>query len=275
MTPSVHQRVEVDPRPTSRAGVCRLLVTNDDGVEAPGLNALVAALRSHHDVTVVAPAGERSGSGTGIGYFDPTKGVEVTPVEMDGVVAYALAGPPGLAVMSAALGAFGDPPDIVVSGINAGINTGHSVVHSGTVGAVLTARTFGIDGLAISLAESDPWRWDTAAAVALACLEWLIDQPTARLTLNLNVPAVDTPEVRGIRWADLDEFGHFRLAIADVPGRSVQFEVGPPEDGLDPGSDSALVRQGFATLTPLTTVEPAPFPTSLPAMKPSPRTTGR
>src|SRR5690606_18506455 len=119
-----------------------------------------------YSVMVVAPEDQRSGAGTGIGYFDPTRGVTVEPVDLDGIGAYTIAGPPGLAVMAAMLEAFGAPPDLVVSGTNAGINTGHSVIHSGTVGAVLTARTFGCDGLAVSLAVSDPWQWETAAVLA-------------------------------------------------------------------------------------------------------------
>lgn len=258
-------RVEVEPRRRRGGEAARILITNDDGVQAPGIQVLAAALAERNDVLVVAPEDDRSGSGTGIGQFDPTKGVDVTPVKIDGVAtAYALAGPPGLAVMSVALGAFGEVPDLVVSGINAGINTGHSVVHSGTVGAVLTARTFGIAGLAVSLAVSEPWHWDTAAKVACACVDWMADRRDGHSTFNLNVPGTLPQDLRGVRWADLDEFGYFRVAIADVPGRRVQFEVGPQQSRLDPASDTALVGAGFAALTPLNTVEPAPFPSYTP-----------
>lgn len=240
---------------------CRILITNDDGVGAPGLHALAVALSRDFSVTVVAPQDNRSGAGTGIGHFDPTKGVDVTPVDLPGLESvFAIAGPPGLAVMAAALGAFGEPPDLVVSGINAGINTGHSVLHSGTVGAILTARTFSLAGLAVSLAQTEPWHWDTAAEVAGSVARWMIEDLSGRPTYNLNVPGTGLAELRGLRWADLDEFGYFRVAIADMPGQTVQFEVGPPDQGLDPGSDTALVLGGFATLTPLSTVEPAPFP---------------
>src|SRR5690606_32839603 len=119
-----------------------LLLTNDDGIESIGLQELARRLAKRYDVLVVAPEDQRSGAGTGIGFFDPIGGVTVEPVGLDDIPAYSIAGPPGLAVMASMLGAFGDPPDLVVSGINAGINTGHSVIHSGTVGAVLTARTF-------------------------------------------------------------------------------------------------------------------------------------
>lgn len=255
------ERLEVDTRRRHRNEHVRILLTNDDGVRAPGLAALAAALHADYDLLVVAPEEDRSGSGTGIGSFDPTKGVDVTPVQVGGVDAFALAGPPGLAVMSAMLGAFGEPPDVVVSGTNAGVNAGHSVVHSGTVGAILTARTFGADGLAVSVEASEPWRFDTAAQVAALCLAWMVKLNEA-LTLNLNVPPLGIEELRGVRWADLDEFGYFRVAIADVPGRTVQFEVGAPDSGLDPGSDVALLREGFATVTPLTTIEPAGYPTT-------------
>lgn len=264
------QSVAVEGRRRSRSERPRLLVTNDDGVGSDGLKALAGALRRRFEVIVVAPEDERSGAGTGIGYFDPSRGVSVTPVEVGGGDAFALAGPPGLAVMSAMLGAYGEPPDLVVSGINHGINTGHSVVHSGTVGAVITARTFGCDGVAVSLAAGDRWEWESAVAVAEGVVDWVCRQDRrSPVTLNVNVPAVSTAEIRGVRWADLDEFGHFRVAVADVPGRRLQFEVGARESGLDPASDTHLLREGFATITPLSTIEPTAFPSEPPPSIPA------
>lgn len=259
------RRLEVDTRSRPRHTPPRVLLTNDDGVGSKGLYELASALGQDHDVIVVAPQDERSGSGTGIGYFDPVQGVGVTSTWVAGHPAHAIDGPPGLAVMSAMLGAFGELPDVVVSGINPGINTGHSVLHSGTVGAVLTARTFGCDGVAVSLASGDKWHWRTATTLALPVIRWVLErsvpQPT---TINLNVPGVEIDEVRGVRWADLDVFGYFRVAATDDPGERLQFEVGPPEAGLDPASDTALIAGGYATVTPLATVEPAPFPDSAP-----------
>ena len=112
----------------------------------------------------------------------------------EGVPAYAIDGPPGLCVCAARLGAFGDPPDIVVSGINSGCNTGRAILHSGTVGAALTAQSFGCSALAVSVDVSDPWRFDTAARVALDVLPMLLDAPP-RSVLNLNVPARPYDEV--------------------------------------------------------------------------------
>jgi 5'-nucleotidase len=162
--------------------------------------------------------------------------------------------------MAAALGAFGAFPDLVVSGINAGINTGHSVIHSGTVGAVLTGRTFGSHGLAVSLASSDPWHWETAVESAVQATGWLVRQRGARLALNVNVPGLAVQDLRGVRWADLDNFGVFRVATANYEDGRLQFEVGGSQAGLDPTSDTALCRDGYVTITPLSPIEPAPFP---------------
>ncbi len=238
-----------------------LLVTNDDGVDSPGLKALARSLAKQFDVIVAAPKADMSGSGTGIGRFDVDAGVELTPVSMEEVpTAYSIDGPPGLAVTAAALGAFGRRPDLVVSGINAGINTGHSIIHSGTVGAALTARTFKMKGLAISLSQSDPWHWETAAGFAASAARWLIDRVEMPQVLNVNVPAVPPEDVAGTHWADLDEFGYIRVANANVEDRRLQFVVGARENRSDPASDTILCSENYVTITPLNTIEPAPFP---------------
>jgi len=237
----------------------RVVLTNDDGIESPGLRALAHPLADTFDLVVAAPATDMSGSGTGIGRIDRS-GVELAEADLDGIKAYTVAGPPGLAVMAAALGAFGRVPELVVSGINAGVNTGHSIIHSGTVGAALTARTFRSRGLAISLAQSDPWHWETAAAIGAAASRWLIDRQSTPHVLNINVPGVPVEEVEGIHWADLDEFGYFRVANADLPDRRLQFVVSSASSGSDPASDTALCARGYVAVTPLSTIAPAPFP---------------
>lgn len=239
----------------------RILVTNDDGIDSPGLKSLARSLAEHFDVIVAAPKADMSGSGTGIGRFDVDAGVEMTPVSMDEVpTAYSIDGPPGLAVTAAALGAFGRLPDLVVSGINAGINTGHSIIHSGTVGAALTARTFKMKGLAVSLDQSDPWHWETATDFAAAAARWLVHRVEGPHVLNVNVPAVPLEDVAGTHWADLDEFGYIRVANANVEDRRLQFVVGARENRSDPASDTILCSENYVTITPLNTVEPAPFP---------------
>lgn len=133
----------------------KILVTNDDGVESAGLHALARALvDAGRDVLVVAPDRDMSGSSAAIGHIHMDDHIDAKRVTLPGlpdVPAYAVDGPPGLCVLAARLGGFGDPPKVVVSGINPGCNTGRAVLHSGTVGAALTAANFGGRGLAVSI----------------------------------------------------------------------------------------------------------------------------
>ncbi len=252
--------VVVDDVPSGERRRPRILVTNDDGIDSTGIRVLARALATRYDVIVVAPSEDMSGSGTALGRFDPAVGVEMIQHDVEGVAhAYSIDGPPGLAVLASALGAFGPKPDMVVSGVNAGLNTGHSVIHSGTVGAALTARSLGMCGLAVSLEHSDPWQWDTAAHVARSATDWLVDSGLGAV-LNVNVPGKPIDQVRGTTWADLDAFGHIRIATANVPGSLLEFTVRSSTTGEDPRTDTALCRSGYVTITLLESVEPAPSP---------------
>ena len=230
----------------------RILVTNDDGIEAEGLHVLVRRIAdAGHDLVIAAPDGDASGSGAAIGVFHADSRIDVRRVAIDGcdAPAWAVSGPPGLCTLAARLGAFGDPPEIVVSGINAGLNTGRAILHSGTVGAALTAQNFGAKGLAVSVAQGTPWRWDTAATIALEVLEVLSDAP-ARSVLNLNVPSLARDEVLGLRWARLAAFGAVRAAIGPAESDTqLQIELRAVDEQLPPDTDTALAEAGYATLT--------------------------
>jgi 5'/3'-nucleotidase len=230
----------------------RLLVTNDDGIDAEGLHVLARHLaRAGHEVVVAAPASDASGSGAALGVFHADSHIDVKRMDIPDcdAPAWAVAGPPGLCVLAARLGAFGDPPEVVVSGINAGLNTGRAILHSGTVGAALTAQNFGAKGLAVSVEAVTPWRFDTAATVALEVLDQLIEAPP-RSVLNLNVPALSRSELMGLRWARLAAFGAVRAAIGEVEadGR-LQIELRATDETLPDDTDTALCEAGFAALT--------------------------
>jgi 5'-nucleotidase len=230
----------------------RLLVTNDDGIDAEGLHVLARHLaHAGHEVIVAAPASDASGSGAALGVFHADSHIDVKRVNIPDcdAPAWAVAGPPGLCVLAARLGAFGDPPEIVVSGINAGLNTGRAILHSGTVGAALTAQNFGAKGLAVSVEAVTPWRFDTAATVALEVLDQLIEAPP-RSVLNLNVPALSRSDLMGLRWARLAAFGAVRAAIGEVEadGR-LQIELRATDETLPDDTDTALCEAGFAALT--------------------------
>lgn len=228
----------------------RLVLTNDDGVEAAGLRALALACGDlGHDLLIAAPSEDRSGAGAAIGRIRADRRIETKRVSIPGlehVPAHALAGPPGLAAMAACLGAFGDPPDAIVSGINAGPNTGHAVLHSGTVGAALTAASFGVSALAVSLETTDPMRWAPACELVQSALSILRDAPPGTV-LNVNAPASrgGPPE---LRWARLDRFGSVRVAVAGSGDEWLQMEYRETGADLDPESDTSLLERGFATI---------------------------
>jgi 5'-nucleotidase len=244
--------------------MARLLVTNDDGIHGPGLHALGAALAdAGHVVVVVAPDHDASGTGASLGRFDARAHLPVQRAEIPGaptVEAWALAGPPATCVLAAVLGGFGTEPfDAVISGINAGANTGRAILHSGTVGAALTAQNFGFRGLAVSLAEPDGpqhdgeelrWEWSLAAAMAVSVADRLLDAP-ARTMLNLNVPSVAQGVTPPLRWARLASFGTVRSSMSGADEGTLQFELVAVDQELRHDTDTAMVRNGVASLTAL------------------------
>jgi 5'-nucleotidase len=239
----------------------RILVTNDDGITSEGLHVLARTIAgAGHDVTIVAPSSDRSGVGAALGLVHADQHLDAERVDVPGcagIPAYALDGPPGMCTVAARLGAFGPPPELVVSGINAGLNTGRAILHSGTVGAALTAQNFGCSGLAVSVAPRDGvWLWDTAARLALELLGQLAEAPP-RTVLNLNVPGVEPHELRGLRWARLAAFGAVRAAIADAGDGKLQFELRATGASPPPDSDQGLCDAGFATVTTITGIAEA------------------
>ena len=280
-------------------------MTNDDGVGAPGLAALTRALvvwadgpgrslaatgsEAPPEIVVVAPSSNYSGAGAAVGSVTETTTIPYQRAAVEGaeaVEAYGLDASPALSVIAGALGAVGPKPDLVVSGINHGVNVGRSILHSGTVGAALTASQLGISALAVSLrAGGDPDPWDTAARLAVALIPLLVAAPE-RTVLNLNVPALPLDEVRGLRWARVGGAGLIKAArgtgsweapnreemegpAAVEAARSVmegepdekgeivltvgspfphRIEHDPPEAAAE---DATLVAQGYAALTAL------------------------
>lgn len=230
----------------------RILVTNDDGIDAPGLHALASALhRAGYDVIVAAPRDDCSGSGAAIGNLTAGGQIHVEPRTIEGietVPAFGVDGPPALAVLAARLGGFGEPPELVVAGVNPGNNTGRSTLHSGTVGAALTAANFGVSGLAVSIGWAEHPHWDTACRFAVAAVDWLGTAPV-RTVLNLNLPDLDFAEVRGVRWAELAPFGTVRAAVVSGQGGPLQMELHETGLALPPNTDTALVIAGYAAIT--------------------------
>ena len=239
----------------------RILVTNDDGIESPGICVLAKWLAAAgHEPVVAAPSKDQSGASASIWRVHHDAHIEVAEVVLgDDLKALSVAAPPGLIVLTGVLEAFGPCPDLVLSGINAGLNTGHAILHSGTVGAVLTAQRLGISAMAVSLGPGEPWQWDAAAELAIAQLDALAASPRGT-ALNLNVPDTAGGPLPEVRWARLDPFGSVRTALAENSNGRLQLELRTTGNELHPESDAALVDEGFATLTMISGVQDCPEP---------------
>ena len=230
------------------------LITNDDGVDSPGLAALAEVARAAGlDVTVAAPSWDSSGASASLTAVqqDGRFLVEERGAVIDGTRWYAVEAAPAFIVRAGMEGAFGVVPDVVLSGINTGPNLGAAVLHSGTVGAVLTAATQRCRGLAVSLDVGDPFRWATAAEVASRVLLWLMDAD-AGVALNLNVPNVPVDEVRGLRRGGLAAGGTVQATVTEVGEGYRKMSFAQGNGGFDPGTDAALLAEGYACFTPLT-----------------------
>ncbi len=248
-------------------------MTNDDGVHAPGLAAITTALATWADadggreVVVLAPLANHSGASSAVGMVYEREAIAFRTVSIPGaesVPTYGLDASPALAAIIGGLGGFGPRPDIIISGINLGANVGRSVLHSGTVGAVLTGAQLGISGLAVSLrsgAERD--HWETPTALALALLPILTAAP-APTVLSLNVPSVPLAELRGVRRGHIGTAGIIKTAATigrptddTVSEGEIHLTLGTAIPALGalgdahPDDDVALLAAGYASLTPL------------------------
>jgi 5'-nucleotidase len=241
----------------------RVLITNDDGVESPGLLALARGARAHGwDVVVAAPAEEASGTGAGLTAAGDLRRVAVERRELPGlpdVPVHAVAAHPGLIALVAAQGAFGEPPAVVLSGVTRGANVGRAVLHSGTVGAALTASINGARALAVSLdvglEDEAGTHWDAAVAVAAGLFDRLAALPPGS-ALNLNVP--NRPDPGEPKRASLAEFGAVRSRVEDLGDGSIALTAVVVDGALPPGSDAALLAEGFPTVTALRSVAEDP-----------------
>lgn len=230
----------------------KALITNDDGIAATGLQVLAtAAVAAGLDATVAAPQVEMSGSSARLTALEAGGRLLVDDASLPDLDVRALAvqASPALIVFVASRGAFGDPPDVVLCGVNHGPNTGQAVLHSGTVGAALTATTHGLPALAVSLAAGKPRQWATAAAATRGMLDWFLARADHPFALNVNVPDVAPDAWRGYRAASLAGFGavQARVVERDRGHLIVTFE----EIDADPGegTDLAALRAGWASVT--------------------------
>lgn len=232
----------------------RILICNDDGIYAPGIAALHRAVQGFGEIHVIAPDAERSAAGHAITLADPIKSMSV---DKNGeFFGYGIGGTPADCIKLAVCAILKDtPPDIVLSGINLGSNTGISVIYSGTVSAATEGVILGMPGVAFSLCTySDP-QWETAERVARELTEKILANPfPPNILLNINIPNLPYDQLKGIKITRMGrsrfiEKFHKRL---DPRGRTYYWLDGALEV-FDNGDDIDIhaVRDGYVSVTPI------------------------
>jgi 5'-nucleotidase len=232
----------------------RILLTNDDGIYAPGLATLATALKRLGEVTVVAPALEQSGVGLSITYLHP---ILVRQEYRDGTFyGHAVQGSPADCVKLGML-EFCDPePDLIVSGINSGSNVGINVLYSGTVAGAIEGAFFGKTSVAVSLAQGTPPDYDAAAAYATRVIETLLaTNPAAGSLWNLNLPETRPGWPLGLKPVRMAVRRRYDVVEkrTDPRGRTYFWSGIEAIRNHEPEPETDLyeIGQGFATLTPL------------------------
>jgi 5'-nucleotidase len=227
----------------------RILLSNDDGYQAPGLACLAKAVGGVASIDVVAPDRDRSGASNSLTLTRPLR------VRKSDNGFYYVDGTPTDCVHLAITGLTETEPDIVVSGINRGANLGDDVIYSGTVAAAMEGRFLGLPAMAVSLVGHEGKHFETAGRIVLQLLEELSSHPLpADTILNINVPDVPYDDLVGLEATRL---GHRHksepvIRMEDPHGEPIYW-VGPPGGEADagPGTDFHAIRQNKVSITPL------------------------
>lgn len=229
----------------------RILISNDDGYQAPGIQALARAIAEvADDVTVVAPDRNRSAASHSLTVYEPLR-VFTAPNGFH----YVMNGTPSDCVHLALNGLLDYEPDMVISGINAGANLADDVIYSGTVAAAMEGRFLGYPAIAISLDSINPQHYATAARVAQTLLQWIQSKPLPPDSiLNVNVPDVPWDSLAGWRVTRLGNRHRSEPVIKDTDPRGESiYWIGPAGAGQDagPGTDFEAVAAHYVSITPL------------------------
>ncbi len=230
-----------------------ILLTNDDGIDAPGLAALRRALDPLGTVVTLAPDVNRSAIARSITIDRPLRARETR--FGDGFDGFSLDGTPADCVRAGAMGFFGDRPEIVVAGINRGANLGDDVAYSGTVAAALEGALLGLPAVAVSVQGAAPRHFAAAAHLAAPIVaRVLTDGLPHGLVLNVNLPDTPAAEVRGVRITRLGCASvHERIVLETGEGPVRQYTIASDERDCasEDGTDFAALAAGYLSITPL------------------------
>src|SRR5579864_675919 len=241
-------------RPAGRDVPLRVLLTNDDGIASPGLVALARAVSRAATVFVVAPEHERSAASHAITLHKPLRATRTSLPGLD-LPAWATNGTPADCVVLAVLDLLTEPPDVVVSGINAGANLGMDLIYSGTVSGAVEAALFGIAAIAISVAAFRVIHWEPAADFAALLVREVAAHALPPDTfLNVNLPNCPAARIAGVEITRQSARRYVSRIEkrSDPRGRDYYWLTGTMDSEEGPaGTDSWAVAQGRISVTPL------------------------
>lgn len=231
----------------------QILLTNDDGIHAPGLAAMKRELDKLGDVCVVAPLHEQSGVGHSITFLNPLICREVYDGEQRR--GWAVEGSPADCVKIGVFQFCPQRPDLIVSGINGGLNAGINILYSGTVAAAIEGAFFDITSVAVSLEYDEHAKFGKAARMARSVIEQILAHKDAEPQLyNLNIPtaAIHHPTEVHVVPMGIQRYGEHFIKRKDPRGRDYYWATGdpPPQPG-NQETDLTALQNGFVTLTPL------------------------
>ena len=226
-----------------------LLLSNDDGYQAPGLISLADSLQKIANITVVAPHLDRSAASNSLTLQTPLRATEIKAGW------YKVDGTPTDCVHLGITGLLQNEPDMVVAGINSGPNLGDDVIYSGTVAAAMEGRYLGSPAVAVSINSFQPQYYDTAAIVIRNLVSKIIDKPLPKdIILNVNVPDIPIADIRGVQTTRLGNRHKAEPAIPDQDPRGKPiYWVGAagPEQDAGPGTDFHAISEDYVSVTPL------------------------
>jgi 5'-nucleotidase len=232
----------------------RILATNDDGILAPRLWALVGQLKNIAEVVVVAPDREQSATGTAVTLRQPLRVQKVAPL-LDGITAYSVEGTPCDSVILALEKLIDSPVDLVVSGINQGLNLGDDMLISGTVGAAMQGYLRGLPAIAISV-PVDYTNWEHAARLAGLLAEKIKSEELPQdIFLNVNLPELPLTEIRGIKLTQPAHKTHIDSVDEGYDGRRKYYWLVRQKLNNDAAENTDMwaLEQGFVSITTLNT----------------------
>jgi 5'-nucleotidase len=228
----------------------KILLTNDDGFHAPGIQTLYRILKNNnHEVAVIAPNTERSASSHSVTLFQPLR------LYKKDENCWAVSGTPADCSIIASKKMIHFVPELVISGINRGQNMGEDVLYSGTIAASLEAMYLGMKSIAVSLVAFENEKYDVAAKVVLKLLEnKIVDYIKDGEILNINVPNLDFSKIKGVKNTFLGHrtYNDFVIEQDDPFGKKIYWiGGGEPEWQMQKGSDYYAVSSGFVSVTPI------------------------